>query len=208
VLQEDDGWEESEEAWELGGAEGMIVGAVRQEEECSWQDACEAWETQDGETRASIHQVRADGVGEGVHGEVDADGQSETESEGLLVEGDEREYILELLMREVPPDLRAGVHPARAELATLKGKRKRNLGKKLRKRLKMAKGAALKEPKKEEKAEAAERKRGQTTTALTREPRAKGRGPGVKGRGPGDKGRGDRGPSTAPTPTSGGECSE
>jgi hypothetical protein len=41
VLQEDDGWEESEEAWELGGAEGMIVGAVRQEEEYSWQDACE-----------------------------------------------------------------------------------------------------------------------------------------------------------------------
>jgi hypothetical protein len=33
MLQEDDGWEESEEAWELGGAEGMIVGAVRQEEE-------------------------------------------------------------------------------------------------------------------------------------------------------------------------------
>ncbi len=66
------------------------------------------------------------------------------------------------------------MHPARAELATLKGKRKRNLGKKLRKRLKMAKGAAIKEPKKEGKAEAAERKRGQTTTALaaSRGPRA------------------------------------
>jgi hypothetical protein len=62
VLQEDDGWEESEEAWELGGAEGMIVGAVRQEEEYSWQDACEAWETQDGEMKASVHQVRASGV--------------------------------------------------------------------------------------------------------------------------------------------------
>ncbi len=43
VLQEDDGWEESEEAWELEGAEGLIVGAVRQEEEGhSWQDASEA----------------------------------------------------------------------------------------------------------------------------------------------------------------------
>ncbi len=128
VLQEDDGWEESEEAWELGGAEGMIVWAVRQEEEYSWQDACEAWETQSGEVRASIHQVRADGVEESVHGKVNADEQSKTESEGLLVEGDEREYILELLLREVPPDVEAGVHPARVELATLKGKRKRNLG--------------------------------------------------------------------------------
>ncbi len=97
--------------------------------------------------------------------------------------------------------MEAGMHPARAELATLKGKRKRNLGKKLRKRLKMAKSTAIKEPKKEGKAEAAERKRGPTTTALTRQP-------GAKGGGPGDKGRSERGPSTAPTPTSGGECSE
>jgi hypothetical protein len=150
VLQEDDGWEESEEAWELGGAEGMIVGAVRQEEEYSWQDACEAWEAQDGEMRASIHQVRADEVEKSVPGEVDVDEQSEIESEGLLVEGDEREYILELLLREVPPDVEAGMHPARAELAILKGKRKRNLGKKLRKKLKMAKSAAIKESKKEQ----------------------------------------------------------
>jgi hypothetical protein len=184
----------------------MIVGAVRQEEEYSWQDACEAWETQDGEMKASIHQVRVDGVeiGQGeenARGEVNVDEQSEAESEGLLVKGDEREYILELLMREVPLDVEAGVHPARAELATLKGKRKRNLGKKLRKRLKMAKSAAIKEPKKVGKADAAERKRGQTTTALTRKPEA-------KGGGPGDKGRGERGPSTVPTPTSGGECFE
>jgi hypothetical protein len=207
VLQEDDGWEESEEAWELEGAEGMIVVTVRQEEEgYSWQDACKAREAQDGEVEASIHQVRADEVGveqrEGdVHREVSADGQSEAESEGLLVEGDEREYILELLMQEVPPDVEAGVHPARAELAALIGKRKRNLGKELCKRLKMAKSSAIKEPKKEGKAEAAERKKGQATTALTRKP-------GAKGGGPGDKGRGERGQSATPTPTSGGECSK
>jgi hypothetical protein len=94
--------------------------------------------------------------------------------------------------------LEASVHPARAELATLKGKRKRNLGKKLRKRLKMAKSAAIKEPKKEGKADATERRRGQATTGLTRKPKA-------KGGGPGDKGQGERGLSTAPT--SGGECS-
>jgi hypothetical protein len=194
VLQEDDGWEELEEAWELGEAEGMIVGAVCQGEGYSWQDACEAWEAQDGEMKASIHQVRADGVGKGVPGEANVDEQSEAEADGLLVEGDEREYILELLLREVPPDAEAGVHPARAELATLTGKRKRNHGKKLCKKLKMARSAAIKESKKEG-------KRGQTATALTRKP-------GAKGRGPDDKKRGDRGLSTAPTPTSGGECSE
>ncbi len=97
--------------------------------------------------------------------------------------------------------MEAGVHPARAKLATLTGKRKRNLGKKLRKKLKMAKSAAIRETKKKGKAEEAGEKRGQTATALTRKP-------GAKGRGPDDKKRGDRGPSTAPTPTSGGECSE
>jgi hypothetical protein len=204
VLQEDDGWEESEEAWELGGTEGMIVGAVREEEECSWQDACEAWEAQDGEMEASVHQVRVNGVeseqGEkNVHKGVSEDEQSEAEAEGLLVEGEEREYVLELLMREVPPNLQAGVHPAKAELATLKGKRKRNLGKKLRKRLKMAKSAAIKEPKKEGKADAVERRRGQATTDLSRNPEAKGRGSvGKKQDG--------RSRSAAPPPTSGGEC--
>ncbi len=114
MLQEDDGWEESEEAWELGGAEGMIVGAVRQEEEYTWQDACEAWETQGGEMKASVHQVRAGRVEikqgeEDAHKGISADEQSETEAEGLLVEGEEREYVLELLMRGAPPDLQAGV---------------------------------------------------------------------------------------------------
>ncbi len=42
VLQEDDEWEESEEACELGKAEAMIVGTVHQEVGYSWQDACDA----------------------------------------------------------------------------------------------------------------------------------------------------------------------
>jgi hypothetical protein len=200
VLQEDDGWEESEEAWELGEAESMIVGAVRQEEEHSWQDACEAWEAQDGEIRASIHQVRADGVEEGEPEEANVDEQSEAESDGLLVEGDEREYILELLLREVPSNVEAGVHPARAEPAALTGKRKRNLGKKLRKKLKMAKSAAVEEAKKERRAKGAGEKRSQTATVVARKPEA-------KGGGPDNKKQGDRGPISAPTPTSGGECS-
>jgi hypothetical protein len=30
---------ESEEAWELGEEEMMIIGTVQQEDDCSWQDA-------------------------------------------------------------------------------------------------------------------------------------------------------------------------
>jgi hypothetical protein len=205
LVQEDDGWEESEEAWELGEVEGMIVGAVRREEEYSWQDACEAWEAQDGEMEASVHQVRANRVEieqgeENVHRKVSEDEQSETEAEGLLVEGEEREYILELLMREVPPNRPAGVHSAKAELATLKGKRKRNLEKKLRKKLKMAKSAAIKEPQRGKKADATERRKGQEVAGLSRNPEAKG-GSTVDGRQAG------RNQPTAPPPTSGGECS-
>jgi hypothetical protein len=117
-----------------------------------------------------------------------------------VVEGDEPEYILELLLREVPSNVEAGVHPARAETATLTGKRKRNLGKKLRKKLKMAKSAVTKEAKKERKAGGAGKERGQSAAITARKP-------GAKGGGPDNKKQGDRGPSPAPTPTSGGECS-
>ncbi len=76
------------------------------------------------------------------------------------MEGEEREYILELLMREVPPNVEAGAHPARAELVTLTGKRKRNLGKKLRKKLKMARNTAVRETRKERMARGARDERG------------------------------------------------
>jgi hypothetical protein len=54
--------------------------------------------------------VRASEVGEGWLGEAHEEVQSEAEADGLLLEGDEREYILELLMREAPPNLEAGAH--------------------------------------------------------------------------------------------------
>jgi hypothetical protein len=200
VLQEDDGWEESEEAWELGEVGSMIVGAVRQEEGHSWREACEAWEAQGGEVRASVHQVRADEVEEGKPGEAGMNEQSEAESDGLLVEGDEREYILELLLREVPPNVEAGVHPARAEPAALTGKRKRNLGKKIRKKIKMARGAVTKEARKEKKDEGAGEE-GDRLAAVAA------RGPGAKHEDLDNKKQGDRGPLSAPTPTSGRECS-
>ncbi len=128
------------------------------------------------------------------------DEQSEVGPDGLLVKGDEREYILELLMRETPPTVEAGAHPARAELVALTGKRKRNLGKKLRKKLKMARITAIRETKKKGVAREARDERGSAATAMAREREA-------EDKNPADKKQGDRGPSSDPTPTSGRECS-
>jgi hypothetical protein len=58
IVHGDDGWEESDEAWELGEEEMMIVGMVQQEDDCSWQDACNSWVEQDEETTAGVYQVR------------------------------------------------------------------------------------------------------------------------------------------------------
>jgi hypothetical protein len=103
-------------------------------------------------------------------------------------------------MREVPPNVEAGAHPARAELATLTGKRKRNLGKRLRKKLKMARNTAARETRKEKVARGARDERGPAATAEIREL-------GAKGKNPADKKQGDRGPASDPTSTSGRECS-
>ena len=127
-------------------------------------------------------------------------GDEQPEAEGLLVEGEEREYVLELLMREVPPNQHASVHPTKVEIATLKGKKKRNLGKKLRKRLKLAKGVAIKESRKEGKVNSAGGGENQVTSNLPRNPE-------VKGRGLAGRGRDRRGQLAASPPTSGGECS-
>ncbi len=127
-------------------------------------------------------------------------GCEQPEAGGLLVEGQEREYILELLMREVPPSQPAGTPSPRVEVNTLKGKKKRNLGKKLRKKLKLARGAAIKEPRKERGANSAGGGGNQVASNLPNNP-------GVKGRGLAGGGR-DKGGQTAASPsTSGGECS-
>ncbi len=127
-------------------------------------------------------------------------GDEQLEAEGLLVEGEEREYVLELLMREVPLSQHASVHPTKAEIATLKGKKKRNLGKKLRKRLKLAKGTTIKEPRKEGKVNTAGGGKNQVTSNLPCNPE-------VKGRGLADRERDRRNRPAASPPTSGGECS-
>jgi hypothetical protein len=124
LVHGDDGWEESEEAWEVGEEEEMmIVGTIQREDECSWQDASRSWLEQDGEEEDGTYYVgTCQGVG---HTPPEAgDGQDRafvhppkgecevTEvvedswwtpgPEDLLIEGEEGEYFLELLMREVP----------------------------------------------------------------------------------------------------------
>ncbi len=93
------------------------------------------------------------------------------------MDGEEREYVLELLMREIPPNQHASVHPTKAEVAILKGKKKRNLGKKLRKRLKLARGTSAREPKKEGRATTAGGRKNQGASDLPRSSRVQGRGP-------------------------------
>jgi hypothetical protein len=185
----------------------MIVGTVHQEVEYSWQEACDTWAAQDGGTEAGIHQVEVSGVETG-HGEKGqckeaneaSQGDEQLEEEGLLVDGEEREYVLELLMREIPPSQHASVHPTKAEAAILRGKKKRNLGKKLRKRLKLARGTTTREPKREGRANTAGGGKNQGTSDPPHSP-------GVQGRGPTGREQDGRNRPAASPPTSRGECS-
>jgi hypothetical protein len=196
VLQEDDGWEKSEGAWELEEAEGMIVGAVRQENGCSWPDACDAWAALDEEAEVGVYQVEA-----GEMGASRADRENEQlEAEGLLVEGEEREYVLELLMRETPVKACASGHPTNTKPATLKSKRKRDLEKKLHKRAKVAGEATVKGPRKDEGKGADGGGKKQAAHGVPCNPETKG-GKTVEE----ERGRKDQ--STTPLLTSGGECS-
>jgi hypothetical protein len=120
VVHGDDGWEESEEAWELGEEEMMIVGTVQQEDDCSWQDASKSWLGQNEEVTTGVYQVgtcqsadeaplEAEGAvkhppaGHWEEAEVMEDGWQAPGPGDLLIEGEEGEYFLELLMREVLP---------------------------------------------------------------------------------------------------------
>jgi hypothetical protein len=207
VVQEDDEWEESEEAWELGEAETMIVGTVQQEAGYSWQDAWDAWAVQNEEIEAGVHQVGVSGMMGGPARKdqckkVDEakNGNEQPEGGGLLVEGEEQEYFLELLMRKVPPSQPTDTPLPKVEANTLKGKKKRNLGKKLRKKLKLSKGATHKEPRREGEADPVGSGENQVASNLSHNPEAKGRGLAGGGR---EKG----GQTTVSPSTSVGECS-
>jgi hypothetical protein len=202
----DDGWEESDEAWELGEEEAMIVGTVQQEAECSWQDACNTWATQDEGTEAGVHQVEAgrktgSPAREGQCKEAcGAESSTEPlEAGNLLVEGEEQEYLLELLMRRASPNQLMEIPPPKKEANPLKSRKNKSLGKKIR-RKKLSRGTISKEPGKEKATDPAGGMERQVASNLAHNPKAKGRGlPG------GDPQK--RNQATAPPPTSGGECS-
>jgi hypothetical protein len=190
----------------LGKAETMIVGMVQQEAGYSWQDACDAWAVQNEEMEAGVHQVEVSEMMGGPAGKdqckkVDEakKGNEQTEGGGLLVEGEEQEYFLELLMRKVPPSQPSDNPLPEIEANTFIGKKKRNLGKKLRKKLKLSKGATHKEPRREGEADPVGGER-QVASNLSHNPEAKGWGLAGGGR---EKG----GQTTASPSTSGGECS-
>jgi hypothetical protein len=137
VVHGDDGWEESDEAWELGEEEMMIVGTVQQEDDCSWQDACNAWMEQDEEVAAGVHQVRAcqEVVKQAEVGQCKKadtiEGSEETpEPDGLLLEGEEQEYFLELLMRRASPERPRASLSTNRKAAPAKGKKSRSKEKK------------------------------------------------------------------------------
>ncbi len=111
VVHGDDGWEESDEAWELGEEEAMIVGTVQHEDDCSWQDARNVWMEQDEKVVVGVHQVGAcqevvkqAAVSQCKKAGAIEGGEEASEQDGLLLEGEEQEYFLELLMRRASPE--------------------------------------------------------------------------------------------------------
>jgi hypothetical protein len=191
VVHRDDGWEESDEAWELGEEEMMIVGTIQQEDDCSWQDACNSWMEQDEEAAAEVYQVtmcqeaaKQSTVGQCKKASAMGGNEEDLGPDGLLLEGEEQEYFLELLMRTVSPERPKASRPTESKddfeskAATAKGKERKRSRKKERK--------ALEKSKAEKKADGQEKKEGATNQASrpvkktapdpANNPEAKGRG--------------------------------
>jgi hypothetical protein len=115
----------------------MIVGTVQQEDDCSWQDTCNAWMEQDKEVAAGVHQVRAcqEVVKQAAVGQCKKastiEGSEETpEPDGLLLEGEKKEYFLELLMRRASPERPKASLSKKSKAAPAKGKKSRSKEKK------------------------------------------------------------------------------
>ncbi len=215
VVHGGNGWEELDEAWELGEEEMMIVGTVQQEDDCSWQDACNSWMEQDKEVAAGVHQVKMcqeavkqPTVGQCKKASATEGSEEDPELDGLLLEGEEQEYFLELLMRTASPERPKASRPTGDKddlekgVAIAKGKEKKRNRRKERK--------APEKSKAEKEADEQEKKGGATNQAsrlvrqaapdLANNPEAKGRGL-VNGS------REKKEQVAGPQPTSGGECS-
>jgi hypothetical protein len=176
----------------------MIVGTVQQEDDCSWQDS---WVEQDEEVAAGVHQVRTcqeavkqSTVGQCKKASIIEVGEKASEPDGLLLEGEEQEYFLELLMKKASPE--------RPKAATANGKEKKKNRKKERKVL--GKNTAEKEAGGREKTEGA----AGLANGLVKKPALDlANNPEAKGRGLVDGGREKKEQVTGPQATSGGECS-
>jgi hypothetical protein len=206
VVHGDDGWEESDEAWELGEEEAMIVGTVQWEDDCSWQDACNAWMEQDEEAAVGVHQIGVDRemseqatVGQCKEANAAKRGETPFELEDLLVEGEEQEYFLELLMRRASPERPRESLPAVDRAAPTKGKKGRSKGRKVH-RKGLAGKMAEEETKEEVTVNPASGRERQVASNLAHNPE-------VKGRGLTEKDQKKRGQVTGPPATSGGKCS-
>ncbi len=206
VVHRDDGWEESDEAWELGEGEMMIVGTVQQEDECSWEDACNAWTAQDEEAVAGVHQVGANQeVREPAAGGQCKKASAEKSDEGplgvgdLLVEGEEQEYFLELLMRRASPERLKENLPAKGKADPARRRKSKNKEKKARKG-NLPRKATDEVPREGEAVSPTGGEERQVASNLAHHPEA-------KGRGLAEENQQERNQATEPPATSGGECS-
>ncbi len=155
---------------------------------------------------AGVHQVRADQGAGGPAGEDQCkkvcsagDSSEPCEMGDLLVEGEEREYILELLMRKAVPDQLTENRPPKNEASTFKGQKSKSLVKKVR-RKKSSGGAIGKEPRKEKTTDPVGGVERQVASNLAHNPE-------VKGRGLAGESLQKKSQAAALPPTSGGECS-
>jgi hypothetical protein len=219
MVHGDDGWEESEEAWDLGGEEEMIVGTVQQEDYYSWQDACKSWTEQDEGAEDGVYQV---GTCQGATGaeagavkqpsagqcrEAEAVGADEKASEmdDLVLEGEEQEYFLELLMRRASPERSQKGQAAgnksgsKEKVAATEGKEKKRSKKKERKALKKGEAGGRARGQGRAESPACNRKE-QAAPNLPNNPEAKGGGLGA------DQHE-EKEEVTRSRATSGGECS-
>ncbi len=117
----------------------MIVGTVQQEDDCSWQDACNTWMGQDEEAAAGVHQMRVvqevaeqTAVSQCKKASTAEGSEESPELDGLLLEGEEQEYFLELLMRRASPERPRASLSTKSKAAPTKGKKNRSKEKKVR----------------------------------------------------------------------------
>jgi hypothetical protein len=185
----------------------MIVGTVQQEDDCSWQDACNTWVEQDEEAAAGVHQVRVDqgvteqaAAGQCKKAKTAEDSEEPPELDGLLLEGEEQEYFLELLMRKASPEQPRPSLATKSKVTSTKGKKDRSKEKKVRGKSPAGRAAGGKtgEERTVNLAGGMER---QIASDLAHNPEAKGRELAKS-----DQKREEQ--ATKPPATSGGECSE